>query len=57
MQEFDETFASRQVPKGKAMEGIANLGQFVYLNKYNADFSTEMRRSVREILKVWNGNL
>jgi FMN reductase (NADPH)/FMN reductase [NAD(P)H] len=54
-QEFDEMFAERQsqLPKGKSMKGIANVGQAVYLRKFSADFSVEMRRSVREILKNW----
>lgn len=54
-EEFDEMFAERQsrLPTGKSMEGIANVGQATYLRKFNAEFSMEMRRSVREILKVW----
>lgn len=53
--EFDEMFAhlQSQLPKGKAMEGIANVGQASYLRKFSADFSIEMRRSVRAILKEW----
>jgi nitroreductase len=53
--EFDEMFARHKdrLPKGKAMDGIDNVGQLMYLQKFGADFSIEMRRSVREILKVW----
>jgi FMN reductase (NADPH)/FMN reductase [NAD(P)H] len=53
--EFDEMFAESQsrLPQGKAMQGIANVGQAMYLRKFSVDFSVEMRRSVREILKVW----
>jgi len=53
--EFDEMFAERQsrLPTGKSMEGIANVGQATYLHKFSADFSVEMRRSVREIMKAW----
>jgi FMN reductase (NADPH)/FMN reductase [NAD(P)H] len=53
--EFDEMFAELQgrLPKGKAMEGIANVGQANYLRKFSADFSIEMRRSVRAILREW----
>jgi nitroreductase len=53
--EFDEMFAERQrnMPAGKSMEGITTYGQATYLRKFSADFSIEMRRSVREILKVW----
>jgi hypothetical protein len=35
------------------MEGIANAGQANYLRKFSADFSVEMSRSVRAILKNW----
>jgi hypothetical protein len=51
--DFDEMFASRPLPKGRAMEGIENFGQAAYVNKFGADFSIEMRRSVREMLKAW----
>jgi hypothetical protein len=51
--QFNEMFANRQLPKGKAMEGITNFGQAAYVNKFSADFSIEMRRSVREMLKAW----
>lgn len=53
--EFDEMFDERQqrMPKGKAMEGIANVGQATYLRKFAADFALEMNRSVRLILKEW----
>ena len=53
--EFVEMFAERQsrLPTGKSMEGITTVGQATYLRKFSADFSMEMRRSVREMLKVW----
>jgi nitroreductase len=53
--EFDEMFAEResQMPKGKAMEGIANFGQAMYRRKFGSDFSVEMSRSAREWLKGW----
>ena len=53
--EFIEMFAERQsrLPTGKSMEGIATVGQATYLRKFSADFSMEMRRSVREMLKAW----
>jgi hypothetical protein len=54
---FDEMFAERQgrLLKIKSMQeqGILNVGQATYVNKFSADFSMEMRRSVREMLKVW----
>jgi nitroreductase len=55
--DFDEMFAERQdrLLKIKSMQkkGISNVGQATYLNKISAEFSMEMRRSVREMLKVW----
>ena len=53
--ELAEMFAERenQMPKGKAMEGIANFGQAMYLRKFDSDFSIEMSRSAREWLKGW----
>ncbi len=35
--------------------GSHNVGQLVYNRKFSADFSREMNRSVRKILKVWIG--
>jgi len=53
--EFDEMFAERerQMPKGKAVEGIDNFGQAIYLRKFGSAFSKEMSRSAREWLKGW----
>ena len=55
--DFDEMFAERQgrLLKIKSMQeqGITNVGQATYLNKFSAEFSMEMRRSVKEILKQW----
>lgn len=53
--EFDEMYAERekQMPRGKSMQGIANYGQATYLRKFSADFTVEMTRSVRLILKEW----
>ena len=57
--EFDEMFAERQsrLLKIKSMQeqGITNVGQATYLNKFSAAFSMELRRSVREIIKAWMG--
>jgi FMN reductase (NADPH)/FMN reductase [NAD(P)H] len=46
--EHDERFS-----QGQNKEGIANFGQAMYLRKFSADFSVEMRRSVRLILQQW----
>ncbi len=53
--EFTEMFAEQQkrLPAGKSMQGITTAGQAAYLRKFSADFSMEMRRSVREILREW----
>lgn len=55
--EFDEMLAERQsrLVKIKSMreQGIVNVAQATYVNKFSADFSMEMRRSVREILRGW----
>lgn len=51
-EDFAEMFRepeSQMTPK----EGIANFGQAMYLRKFSADFSVEMSRSVRAILKEW----
>jgi FMN reductase (NADPH)/FMN reductase [NAD(P)H] len=54
-EEFRKMFAERQrrLPTGKSMKGITTVGQATYLRKFSADFSMEMRRSVKEILKNW----
>jgi FMN reductase (NADPH)/FMN reductase [NAD(P)H] len=56
--EFNEMFAEREsrLPKGAAMEDIANVGQATYLRKFDSDFSVEMNRSAREWLKGWEKN-
>lgn len=53
--EFTEMFAERQnrLAKGKSMKDITTVGQATYLRKFTSNFSAEMRRSVREILKGW----
>lgn len=52
---FDEMFrgSESQISKEKSKEGIANFGQAMYMRKFSADFSVEMSRSVRAILKEW----
>ena len=35
------------------IEGARNIGQLMYLRKFSAEFSVEMSRSVRAILKAW----
>ena len=54
-QDFDEMFRGpeNQMSKEKSKEGVTNYGQATYLRKFSADFSVEMSRSVRVILKEW----
>lgn len=55
-QEFDEMFqvTHEQVFRGREeLAGARNVGQLIYTRKFNADFSKEMSRSVRAILKAW----
>jgi len=33
--------------------GVANLGQLMYFRKFDADFTREMNRSVRAMLRAW----
>jgi nitroreductase len=58
-QDLDEMYSHQQdrIPKGKAMEGLSNFGQVMYLSKFSSDFSVEMSSSVRAMLKVWTENL
>jgi nitroreductase len=53
--EFDEMYAERErnMPRGKAMQGIENFGQAMYLRKFDSGFSIEMSRSARAWLKGW----
>ncbi len=53
--DFEEMFADREktLPQGKAMRGIKNYGQHMFLKKFNSEFSREMSRSVREMVKAW----
>ncbi|MBT3188668.1 MAG: nitroreductase [Anaerolineae bacterium] len=55
--DFNEMFAEREksLPQGKAMRGITNYGQHMFLRKFDSKFSREMSRSVREMVKAWVG--
>lgn len=55
-EEFDDMFRKthEQVFRGREeLAGVRNFGQLVYTRKFNADFSKEMNRSVRAIMRVW----
>ncbi len=54
--ELEEMFHERQklAFNGREyVEGAVNFGQLMYWRKFAADFSVEMSRSVRAILKAW----
>ena len=44
----------RYFSTGRYYEGAENIGQHYYLRKFISEFSVEMSRSVREILKNWS---
>ncbi len=54
-QDFKKMFArnEKRFSEGQAREGITNFAQAMYVHKFNADFSVEMSRSVKAILKQW----
>jgi FMN reductase (NADPH)/FMN reductase [NAD(P)H] len=55
-QEYEEMFRPTQeqmAGAGFKPEGIQNPGQLMYFRKFSADFSREMRRSVRVMLQSW----
>jgi len=54
--DLDEMFRERhqQIFNGRELvEGSTSVGQVMYWRKFSADFSVEMSRSVRAILKEW----
>ena len=54
--DFDEMFRAETAARfqGRSdIEGAVNVGQQTYRRKFAADFSLEMNRSVRAILKHW----
>jgi nitroreductase len=54
-EEFDEMFHQREAMRAKnaGPDTPPNVGQASYFRKFSADFSIEMNRSVREMLKNW----
>lgn len=56
-QELEELFRPRNeqlLVLGPRKDGIQNMGQFNYLNKFSAEFSVEMNRSVRKMIESWS---
>jgi nitroreductase len=57
--EFDEMFEKEQARAFKSREelnGAVNVGQLIYRRKFAAGFTMEMNRSVKAILKQWQGD-
>jgi nitroreductase len=52
---FEEMFREPEsrMSRNKPKDGITNVGQAMYMHKFSADFSIELNRSVRAILKAW----
>ena len=48
--EEEQAVQGRHLP-----EDVANVGQWMYARKFGADFSKEMSRSVREMMRAWIG--
>lgn len=56
--EFEEMFSERHQQmfnQRESLEGSVNVGQAIYRRKFSADFTLEMTRSVRLMLREWNG--
>jgi len=53
MESMFQTFKERYFANGHFPNGAENVGQVYYFQKYAADFSIEMTRSVKEMLKNW----
>ncbi|NQU31235.1 MAG: nitroreductase family protein [Anaerolineae bacterium] len=53
--EFAKMFAEREknMPQGKSMGDVSHFGQFMFMRKFSSEFSVEMNRSVREMVKAW----
>lgn len=54
--ELTELFQPRNAQMaayGNRKDGIENVGQFNYINKFSAEFSLEMTRSVHEMIASW----
>ncbi len=54
--EFEEMYRERQEQMFHGQEevrGARNVGQLMYIHKFDSDFAREMNRSVRAILQAW----
>jgi len=52
-EDFVEMFGAEPYASAPLLPGASNFGQHMYLRKFSAAFSEEMRRSVRRALKEW----
>ena len=50
--DFDEMYKDRDLKHYYA--NATNFGQHMYSKKFTADFTLEMTRSVRKVIKVWS---
>lgn len=53
VRDFEKPLVDKNYPTGKFPPGMDNLAQRYYFQKFTADFSVEMNRSVCEIIKNW----
>jgi nitroreductase len=56
--EYEEMFRQAQEQFTEAVEqfdGIDNFGQMMYARKFSAGFTRELRRSVKAMLRAWEG--
>jgi nitroreductase len=52
-QDFAEMFSGEPYASARLLPGAENFGQHMYLRKFSAAFSEELRRSVRRALEEW----
>jgi len=55
LEKMFEPLKQRYFGSGRYTAGAENIGQHYYFKKFISDFSVEMSRSVREMLKNWSG--
>lgn len=54
--DFEKPLVDKIYPTGKFPPWMDNLAQRYYFQKFTADFSIEMNRSVREIIRNWQSD-
>ena len=53
--DYARMFGTEEYRSENLRPGTSNYGQHMYVRKFSADFSVEMRRSVRAALEEWRG--